>query len=225
MKREEPQEAVGAATAADFAAVAALAPDLLVTVPPELLPTAALARAVRSQADMEETDETGAKASAAVAAVAAEEAVPEPGTVPWPKLTSVPTTTGKASSPVVAAAPRDFPWKMPPPQPSGSKRSFLEMHGVNEPPPAPAKREKATVTEAASSSEASQRYMDERRSTKLQSGWLCRAVAIAAAWETKSFERLDHLTRVFNGDPTFRSRLEDHVGYLSRHGQDPQYNY
>ncbi|CAE7703646.1 unnamed protein product [Symbiodinium sp. CCMP2592] len=96
--------------------------------------------------------------------------------------------------------------------------------GVNRPPPAPAMREQGQA--ATSSSSALPRpWMDSRRSTKLQSGWQARAIAMTAAWLSKDFGRMDHLTSAFRGGPTFRSRLEEHMRYVDQFGADPQYDY
>ena len=122
---------------------------------------------------------------------------------------------------------------------------MFERYNINPPPPAPAsvpkvnappavpeesakrrRLEPAPPTGSTDLSAAEQRYEDSRRRTKLQSGWLCRAVALCAAWRHKDFDRLEHLAKTFRtADPTFRSRLDDHMGYMARHGQDPQYNY
>ncbi|CAE7392496.1 unnamed protein product [Symbiodinium sp. CCMP2592] len=119
-------------------------------------------------------------------------------------------------------------WKGPPPKKRKAEAVAAEDEfrklGVNRPPPAPAMREQGQA--ATSSSSALPRpWMDSRRSTKLQSGWQARAIAMTAAWLSKDFGRMDHLTSAFRGDPTFRSRLEEHMRYVDQFGADPQYDY
>lgn len=171
---------------------------------------------------------------AALRAAASSPGVPEAVALPWPNL---PMTTAKGGPPQrpAGARPVAIPWKSSPQKRQAETQDVFAMHQVNRPPPVPAKKQKTSPGAASSTDEpgtasgalssAEEKFEDSRRSTKLQSGWLCRAVALAAAWHFKDFDRLEHLATTFAKDPTFKSRLEDHMGYMGRHGQDPQYNY
>ena len=166
---------------------------------------------------------------AALRAAASSPGVPEAVALPWPNL---PAKGGPPQWPA-GARPVVIPWKSSPQKRQAETQDVFAMHQVNRPPPVPAKKQKTSPGAGSSTEEpgtasgglssAEEKYEDSRRSTKLQSGWLC--VALAAAWHFKDFDRLEHLATTFAKDPTFKSRLEDHMGYMGRHGQDPQYNY
>ncbi|OLQ15001.1 hypothetical protein AK812_SmicGene794 [Symbiodinium microadriaticum] len=145
---------------------------------------------------------------AALRAAASSPGVPEAVALPWPNL---PMTTAKGGPPQrpAGARPVAIPWKSSPQKRQAETQDVFAMHQVNRPPPVPAKKQKTSPGAASSTDEPG-----------TASG------ALSSAEEKfEDFDRLEHLATTFAKDPTFKSRLEDHMGYMGRHGQDPQYNY
>ena len=66
---------------------------------------------------------------------------------------------------------------------------------------------------------------EQGRSTKLQSGWQARTIALVAAYRAGDWSRVNYLCEKFCTDQLFAERLRRHQQFVANNGWDPQYDY